>query len=461
MKIIVSAGGRFHAINLAGHLAQRGHLEKLFTFSASRQDHALIPKKKIARIWQGSFLDTMFQRLRLGRVVDKTMFNFYKDTLFDYCVARQLDSFAGMTGEFDIFVVWANYGLRSIPVARKRGALVIVESGSAHIKEQYELLTHEYKKYGLSTHPVDQRTIKRVTQEYELADYITVPSTFVFNSFIKHGIPAEKLLTVPCGMNLAPFLASARILRQAQDERELLSVHGEPVEPHERFRVIFVGLLCLRKGIHYLIDAWNNLDLPEDSSELVLVGHLQADLAHVLKRKKLKKNIIFYGSTDQATLKNLYAESSVFVLPSIEDGFGMVMGEAMASGLPVICTTHTAAHDLVSEGKTGFVIPPGDAGALADKLRWCYEHQDESAQMGHKGRQAIQEHAHTRYSDTITQLYQELLAHRLSFVGPYGSRRHSKAPFVARSEQREHLESMNDEKCLLTTNEPNDRETRP
>ena len=297
MKIIVSAGGRFHAINLASKLAQHGHLEHLFTFSFTNNDRTLIPPKNVTQVWLCRFLDQVFERCRLGRVIDKTLFNFYKDTLFDWCVARQLGSFSflptmqperhpreggdpdklktkvrdesldpvlqrddktfSLDNHIDLFVVWANYGLRSIPQAKKRGALVIVESGSAHIKEQAELLTSEYQKYGLCQNPVHPKTIARMTKEYALADYIMVPSTFVYNSFLKHGIPAEKLLTVPCGMNLEAFLR-ARILRQAQDERlgkyfqdtPILSAHGEPVEPDERFRVIFVGLLCLRKGVH-------------------------------------------------------------------------------------------------------------------------------------------------------------------------------------------------------------------
>lgn len=388
MKIIVAAGGRFHALNLASQLAQRNHLKHLFTFSYTRNDRTHIPNRLVSQIWPCRFLDKAFQRFRLGHMLDKTLFNLYKDTLFDSLVARQLKK---SSEPFDIFVVWANYGLRSITQAKKRKALVIVESGSAHIKEQAELLTNEYQKYGLPIFPVNPKTMLRMTHEYGAADYITVPSTFARNSFIKHGISAERLLVVPCGMNLAPFfeITTPRTMK--------------------KFRVIFVGLLCLRKGIHYLIDAWNNLHLPEDQSELVLVGPMQADLAYILKGKKLRKNICFYGSTDQATLKNLYKESSVFVLPSIEDGFGMVMGEAMASGLPVICTTSTAGTDLVDDGITGYVIPPGDSQALADKLRWCYDHRHECITMGVLGRQAIQCHTHTKYGAIITGLYQELL----------------------------------------------------
>lgn len=392
MKVAVSAGGRFHAFNLAGQLVQRNALAKFFTFSCSTQDYLHIPRHLIAQQWPCRLLDLAFSRLHGERVFNRTSFNLYKDSLFDRCVARALSH---SKLHYDIFVVWANYGLASIEQARKRKALIIIESGSAHIKEQAELLAGEYANNEITNTPVNPKTIARVTQEYAAADYITVPSSFARNSFIKHGIPAEKLLMVPCGMNLGPFLASS-----ATEPRD------------KKFRVIFVGLLCLRKGVHYLIEAWNNLDLPEDQCELLLIGTLHADLSHVLKGKKLKRNIIFYGATSQENVRKLYTQSSVFVLPSIEDGFGMVMGEAMAAGLPVICTTNTAAGDLVIDGQTGSIIPPGNTQALASSMAWYYHYPEACIVMGNAGKQCVPAFSNQAYGTRIHTTYTDLLTQR-------------------------------------------------
>jgi glycosyltransferase involved in cell wall biosynthesis len=75
-------------------------------------------------------------------------------------------------------------------------------------------------------------------------------------------------------------------------------------------------------------------------------------------------------------------EASVLVLPSICDGFGMVVNEAMAQGLPVICSSNAGASQLVVEGVNGFVVPPADPGSLAERLAWCLDHPAELRSMG-------------------------------------------------------------------------------
>lgn len=384
MKVIVSAGGRFHAISLATILARHRVLEHFFSCSTTNKERDDIGQHRVTHIWPCTIADTMFQRLRLNRIIDKTWYNFNKDSYFDSCVAQKLKNLS-----FDLLVVWANYGLQSIKQAHKKGVRVLIESGSAHIREQEHLLREEYEKLKVPGNPIYHATAKRMTQEYALADYIVVPSSFVINSFVAHGVPANKLLRIPCSMNLEPLVV----------ERPL----------NNSFRAIFVGLLSVRKGIHYLIDAWNDLDIPESTSQLILVGSLQADLAHVLRRKKMKGNIFFYGPASQETVRQLYAQSTVFVLPSVEDGFGMVMGEAMASGLPVICTTNTAAHDLIDDNVTGFVLPVGDSQALATKLRWCHDFPDKAFIMGKRAQDAIRKQIASDYDSRILAIYNNIL----------------------------------------------------
>jgi glycosyltransferase involved in cell wall biosynthesis len=81
-------------------------------------------------------------------------------------------------------------------------------------------------------------------------------------------------------------------------------------------------------------------------------------------------------------LMQLYREASVFVLPSLADGFGMVITEAMSRGLPVIATDHTGALDLIDHGRSGFVLPAGDVQALCAQMRWCVEHSEELLSIG-------------------------------------------------------------------------------
>jgi glycosyltransferase involved in cell wall biosynthesis len=174
------------------------------------------------------------------------------------------------------------------------------------------------------------------------------------------------------------------------------------------FRVIFVGMISLRKGIPYLIEAWNKLNLPVNTTELILVGNVQKDMATVLPKLKLKKNINFFGSCNRDDLKKLYLKSDVFVLPSVEDGFGMVIGEAMATGLPVICSQNTGASEIIQNGEHGFLVPARDTQTLAEKILYCYQNPELCTQMGLAGQKQILNFNWDIYGDKIFDVYQNI-----------------------------------------------------
>ena len=134
-----------------------------------------------------------------------------------------------------------------------------------------------------------------------------------------------------------------------------------------------------------------------------------ADLKYYLKDFKLPENVVFYGSTDRETLANLYSKSSVFALPSIEEGLSMTIAEAMANALPVICTTNTGGKDLIEEDKQGFIVPIRNVDALAEKILFCYQNQDESKYMGLLGSKKIDDFGWDVYGQNIYEQYQQII----------------------------------------------------
>lgn len=294
-------------------------------------------------------------------------------------------------GQLDLFIGWANYTLYSVPAIKKTGAKIIIESGSCHIIAQMRILQNEYAKHGLMFPPINQRVIEKMLAEYEQADYIMTLSNFARQSFIEQGIKPEKVLCVPCGMDVSYFAAP----QQKKDAA--------------KFRVIFVGLTGVRKGVHYLVEAWQRLNLPAKSTELLIVGNVQKDLKQVLAGMTIPANVNFCGSTTRETLRNLYHSSDLFVLPSLEDGFGMVIGEAMAAGLPVVCTTSTGAPDMITDGKEGFMVPPADSAALAEKILYIYENADQRCAMGQAGQKTIQNFTWDIYGARVFDMYQKLI----------------------------------------------------
>ncbi len=395
MKVAIAAGGRFHAFHLAHQLAKRNSLKRLFTFCYTKQDKSYVTPALVTNDRFCGTLNYAYSKLRLYKVLPPSKFNIFKDNCFDNFVRKEIKNL----GTLDIFVGWGHYVKNSIPEIKKTGAKLIIESGSCHIKTQQELLQEEYKKWELHYPPISQKNIDKMVTEYQAADYIMTLSEFSRQSFIDQGIKSEKLLKVPCGCDVEYFL-------KTHDTEN--NLHKQNIK-QKKFTVIFVGLLSLRKGIQYLLQAWNKLNLPEHNTQLLLVGTLHKDLKTVLSKIKIKNNVVFFGSTNRQTLRKLYHDASVFVLPSVEDGFGMVMGEAMASRLPVICSSHTGGTEIIKNGQEGFIVPAYGSKALAEKISWCYEHPEKSQAMGALGQQKILNFSWDIYGQQVYETYQKLV----------------------------------------------------
>jgi glycosyltransferase involved in cell wall biosynthesis len=138
-----------------------------------------------------------------------------------------------------------------------------------------------------------------------------------------------------------------------------------------------VGALSFRKGLLDLLRAAELLC--NDSVEFTLVGPRMAESERLLA--KAGANVRLLAKRPQAELPEAYAAADLFVFPTIEDGFGMVLTQAKAAGLPILTTENCAGSDLVTDGRDGWIVPIRDAEALADRLRWCAAHRSAVADM--------------------------------------------------------------------------------
>jgi len=382
MKVIVSVGGRFHAFNLAQQLLKRGYLEKLFTsypkFAARKFGvsdayvSSFPPVEILGRGWRA--LPPFLRRLGNPQ--------FFLTDWFDQWVARRV-------GRADIYVMWSGSSLRTLRRAKALGAVAVVERGSSHIVFQNDLLREESERWGVPLRLAHPKVIEKELKEYEEADYISVPSSFVRRTFVERGIPASKLIQVPYGVDLSTF-------------------QQIPKEDHI-FRVVFAGGMMLRKGVHYLLQAFAELHLPR--AELLLIGSSNGEMEPFLK--KYEGTFRWIGHVPQAELHRYYSQGSVFAILSIEEGMAMVQAQAMACGLPIIATTNTGAEDIVREGKDGFIIPIRDVAALKEKLFYCYEHQDVCRAMGQSAKKHIASgFTWDDYGKRITAEYERIIKNR-------------------------------------------------
>ena len=356
MKVNISVFGRFHAFDLAKQLNRAGILNKLITtYPEFKVKEWGIESDKIISEVSLEILNRLNQKSNLN----SNWFNSYLKTKHAKNSAKYLD-------DCDIFIGWSNSSLETLIDAKKKGITTVLERGSSHYSYQQNILKEEYEKQGIKFNP-NYHSWQRELQEYKLTDYISIPSNFVKKTFIKHGVPEEKLLINPYGVDLTNF-------KQIPKEDNI-------------FRIIYAGSGTLQKGYHYLLQAFYELDLP--NCELWHLGAITEEIKPFLVKYK-HSNLILKGHQSQNELYKFYSQGSVFVLPSIQDGFGMVVIQAMACGLPVILSENTAGHDVVKKnGEEGYVIPIQNVEAIKEKILNLYKNQNECEEMGQRAKKRV------------------------------------------------------------------------
>ena len=155
--------------------------------------------------------------------------------------------------------------------------------------------------------------------------------------------------------------------------------------------ILYAGVLIPGKGVHHLVNAFAHISSDFPQARLLLVGHNEnkqyaAGLEDQVRRHGLNGRVQFVGKVSQAELAVRMTEARVFVLPSISEGLGRVVVEAMATGTPVIGSQVGGIPEMVEDGVTGFLVQPGDETRLAERLRWILEHPDEAEKMGRRAR---------------------------------------------------------------------------
>ncbi len=348
MKIAVAGLGRFHMFDLARELSRLGETVQLFTG---------MPRFRIEPELQPMALMRP-QGLLTGRLVSKLMG--YVPGALEFLIARDFGRWISRSvgkGKIDIFDALDGMGLEAGPKIQDGGGIWVCNRGSAHVLKQKALLEEEFGRWHrpLPAHYFYPACVERSLMEYDRADCVVVPSEFARSSFLEYGVPAGKVHVCPYGVDLSMFRPMPR-----QDSR---------------FRVLFVGALSLQKGIEYLLEAARSAKV-----ELWLVGQALREVRPILER--YSGTYSHLGTCARHELAWYYSQASVLVLPSIQDGFGLVLAQAMACGVPVIATTNTAGTTLFSDGIEGFVVPPRSPDAIRERIQWMLDNPERRREMG-------------------------------------------------------------------------------
>jgi starch synthase len=269
----------------------------------------------------------------------------------------------------DAVYVYDTCALKIMEAAKERGIRCIYDLPTGHYRAAFKIveeereLRPEWESTLTGIHDSAEKLAGK-DREIALADAIVVASSFTASTLETFPAPiGAPIFRIPYG---APPVGEKRELTRREDP----------------LRVLFVGQMGHRKGLGYLIDAMDRLQVP---ANLTLVGRTHA-VPPVLKRAFDRHRWI--ESAPHSEVLRLMREHDALVFPSLFDGFGLVMLEAMAQGTVVIATPNTAATDLFSDGRDAFIVPIRSADAIAARLTELAEDRDLLAQMSEAARQS-------------------------------------------------------------------------
>jgi glycosyltransferase involved in cell wall biosynthesis len=270
----------------------------------------------------------------------------WQDHGFDRWVGRHLEP-------CDFIHAMPGQCLETFRAARRLGSRTVLNHATGPAREWVRIMEPEYARVGLRLEevcPYDAAYFAREEEEYALSDWHCAASTVVRDQLVSIGIAPEKIWLVPYGA------------------AERLFFPGEGA-PAGEFRIVFAGQVGLRKGLRTLLDALTIAGRAKWRVDFygAVLGEARADLDAY--RGSVPLN--FHRAVSQAALGDAFRQSSVLVLPSIEEGFGLVVPQALSCGTPCIVSDRVGARDLIREGENGSIVATQDATALAAALtRW-------------------------------------------------------------------------------------------
>ncbi len=263
----------------------------------------------------------------------------------------------------DFLIAWPQVSLISISKVKKKGGIVHLEYPLIHIDEYMNIMMAEYKKLRIpvkhTSNLFSPYMVNRIKKEITLSDRVTVLSTYARGTFIKHGFDNNKI-------NLRKIKPDGPFIKK--QERTVPS----------SFNILYAGRLDILKGTHYLLQAFFELNIPD--TELWLAGNISKELDPFIK-KYSKEKIRFLGYLSKEKLFETYSMASVFILPSLQESFGMVITEALHSGVPVIASRNSGGPDLIQHGKNGFLYDPMDHDSLKNYLLALYHNRSLLSEM--------------------------------------------------------------------------------
>ncbi len=222
-----------------------------------------------------------------------------------------------------------------------------------------------------------EQDFEHLVAEPRLASRYLAASSFTKQTLVEHGADPEAITVIPYGVDLDRF--------QPGPPRPAPTAAS-------KLQLLFVGRINQRKGVKYLLEALKSFS--PDEVELTICGRV-VDSLSLFRDAGFPVNIRPNVSGDD--LVRAYQSADLFLFPSVAEGFAQVLLESLACGLPILSTTHTAAPDLITEGREGFIVEPRRPDLLVERIRWCLAHRGDLHAMRGDARRTAEQFTWSRF----------------------------------------------------------------
>jgi glycosyltransferase involved in cell wall biosynthesis len=273
--------------------------------------------------------------------------------LHDYIVSNRVEKLAG---QIDIIHTWSLGALRTLKTAARLGIPTVLERPNAHTRFAYEVVQKECDRLGVvlppnHEHAYKEDVLRKEEEEYDLAYRLLCPSDFVVQTFLDQRFEREKLVRHIYGYDEKRFYPDSK----PRDQK-----HG--------LTMLYVGVCAVRKGLHYALEAWLRSTASQDGT-FMIAGEFLPAYAEKLAPMLAHPSVKVLGHRND--VPELMRKSDILVLPSIEEGFGLVCTEAMGSGcVPLVSD---ACTDTCKHMENAMVHHVGNVNALTQHIKMLHD----------------------------------------------------------------------------------------
>jgi glycosyltransferase involved in cell wall biosynthesis len=384
MQVLITTCGSWHLRQTARAFGNRGALAGLWI---SNKNNTGLPPDKYHRCWAFHLAMKPFYRLMpWWGWVEKPFYALFP--IWRWWVKRQ------SWPNCDVVHAIMGFATEPFDWADRHGALKVVDAPNSHPTNYYGYMQRECDIWCPGEKvPIPRWMFARMNRELERADLVLCPSTFVRDTMLANGIPKDKCFVNPFGVDTSIFVPRKTI----------------PQKP----RFISVGMICLRKGHQYLFRAFEQVKRVLPEAELICVGDYRPDFKR--ERRRWEETFTHHPGLSHQDLARLLTDCTAFVLPSLEEGFALVILEAMAAGLPIVASYESGATTQVKDGVEGFIIRPREPRQIADAMIRLAQDRALNQRMGEAARQrGAEQNTWQDYGDRLLAEYERRLISRQS-----------------------------------------------